>query len=110
MGEKIHPDILAENNDSSHKLWFTGHSLGAAIATLLATYSQTAEDALNTAGLVTFGSPRVGNSEFANFTNAAAPEYFRWVNNHDAVTKVPINIFGVYSHCGHLMYLKEDGT
>jgi len=110
LWEKVHPDILAENNDGSHKLWFTGHSLGAAIATLLATYSQQTEDALNTAGLITFGSPRVGNRTFANFTNRVAPVNLRWVNNDDVVTKVPLNIFGLYSHCGHLMYLKEDGA
>ena len=108
LWDKVHPDILAQA-DGGHKLWFTGHSLGAAMATLLATFAQQTEDALNVAGMVTFGSPRVGNREFANFTNETAPEYLRWVNNDDAVTKVPLNLFGNYYHCGKLMYLDEDG-
>ena len=110
LWEKVRWDILAGNDGGSHKLWFTGHSLGAAIATLLATYAHQNEDALNTAGLVTFGSPRVGNRTFTKFIDKVIPESIRWVNNDDVVTKVPINLFGRYSHCGHLMYLKKDGT
>ena len=110
LWDAVHDDILTETDRGVHKLWFTGHSLGAAIATLLATYSQQTDDSLNVSGLVTFGSPRVGNWTFANFANKAVPKHMRWVNNDDAVTKVPLNLLGHYSHCGHLMYLKEDGT
>ena len=109
LWDAIQKDILAETDGEIHKLWFTGHSLGAAMSTLLAVYSQQTEDALDTAGLVTFGSPRVGNWTFAKFANGAVPEYLRWVNNEDIFTKYPLNLLGYY-HCGHAMYLKEDGT
>ena len=110
LWDAMHNDILAESDRGVHKLWFTGHSLGAAMATLLAMFAQQTKDALNVSGLVTFGSPRVGNREFTQFIDQVAPECVRWVNNDDAVTKVPLNLLGHYSHCGHLMYLKEDGT
>ena len=102
-------NILLETA-SSHKLWFTGHSLGAAIATLLSTYSQHDKATLDPTGLVTFGSPRVGNREFACNADKVVPDNLRWVNNDDVVTKVPFNMFGLYTHCGSQMYLKEDGT
>ena len=109
LWDEIHGNVLLETA-SSHKLWLTGHSLGASIATLLSTYSQQDKATLDPAGMVTFGSPRVGNAEFAGHADKVVPQYLRWVNNDDVVTKVPLNIFGIYSHCGSQMYLKEDGT
>merc|ERR1712224_40264 len=59
-------------------------------------------------GLITFGSPRVGNQEFSAFNDKSIPGHYRWVNNEDAVTKSPLNLFGNYSHCGSQMYLQEE--
>jgi len=80
------------------KIWFTGHSLGGALATLAADRYPEAQ------GLYTFGSPRVGNEAFgANFkTNA-----YRFVNNNDIVTMVPPAIG--YRHIGLLKYIDDDG-
>ena len=65
-------------------IWFTGHSLGAAIATLAA-------DRFGTpAGVYTLGSPRVGDEEFvAAFNSRHGGRSFRYVNHHDVVTHVP---------------------
>eukprot|EP00294_Goniomonas_avonlea_P009026 CAMPEP_0114552686 /NCGR_PEP_ID=MMETSP0114-20121206/7254_1 /TAXON_ID=31324 /ORGANISM="Goniomonas sp, Strain m" /LENGTH=424 /DNA_ID=CAMNT_0001737573 /DNA_START=30 /DNA_END=1304 /DNA_ORIENTATION=+ len=61
----------------------TGHSLGGAIAQIMA-LEATVSDKLkaNTyeVGLVTFGSPRVGNPEFATFAAAQLPHAVRVVN------------------------------
>merc|ERR1719253_1400648 len=46
-------------------LWFTGHSLGGAMATLLAAEYRVMYSELPIA-LCTFGSPRVGNERFAS--------------------------------------------
>jgi hypothetical protein len=66
------------------KVSYTGHSLGAALATLAAA------DAPGST-LMTFGSPRVGNDAFADsFTGITAVS--RYVDCCDVVTEVPIPI------------------
>ena len=69
---------------------FTGHSLGAAIATLAAS-------TFKGATLVTFGSPRVGDPAFVATLEAAA--IHRYVDCSDFVTKVPPPLPGLYTHC-----------
>ena len=67
----------------------TGHSLGAALATLAA-----ADLAIHgiAAALYNFASPRVGNTKFAQAFNANALVTARWriVNTEDIVTTVPL--------------------
>lgn len=69
-------------------LFITGHSLGAALATL--TLSQILHDhgASTKACAYTFGSPRVGNTDFAHSMNSA--NLYRIVNNDDIVTRLPL--------------------
>jgi triacylglycerol lipase len=75
-------------------IWFTGHSLGAALATLAAVRFP------GVRGLYTFGSPRVGDADFAQRLKVPA---FRFVNNNDLVTRVPP--LGRYkSHMGQGKY------
>ena len=70
-------------------LWFTGHSLGGALATLAVAKSILVEPR-PVAGLYTFGSPRVGDRVFAqNFNSQFKGQSFRLVNNTDIVTLVP---------------------
>jgi pimeloyl-ACP methyl ester carboxylesterase len=65
-------------------VWFCGHSLGAALATLAAyKYRDRAQ------GLYTFGSPRVGNGSFANALISSLPNICRFVHHRDFVTTVP---------------------
>ena len=65
-------------------LWFCGHSLGAALATLAADLYAA------TRGVCTFGSPRIGDQVFAAaFTERFVGRSVRFVNNHDVVTHVP---------------------
>jgi triacylglycerol lipase len=45
-------------------IWCTGHSLGAAMATLLAYRLQRTEDCPNPKALFTYGSPKVGNRKY----------------------------------------------
>jgi pimeloyl-ACP methyl ester carboxylesterase len=90
-------------------VWFTGHSLGAALATLAAyRYRDRA------AGVCTFGSPRTGNGVLAGHFDAVFEERsIRYVNDHDAVTHVPPDIFalphGLYTHVDHLRWINKDG-
>jgi triacylglycerol lipase len=87
-------------------LWFTGHSLGAAMAAICAGRCMISPIKSQPAGLHTFGSPRVGNRRYVN--QCRFPEYVRWVNNNDVVTRVPPAWMG-YRHGGRQMYFNCDG-
>lgn len=79
------------------RLTITGHSLGAAMATLLAARRPDAE-------LVTFGSPLVGNAAFAK--TFAGRTVRRYVDTLDFVTTVPPLY---YRHLGELHFIGPDG-
>ncbi|MEM7344107.1 MAG: lipase family protein [Chloroflexota bacterium] len=90
-------------------LWFTGHSLGAALATLAVARLRLEMDR-GVFGLYTFGSPRTGNPEFSSALNTDFKPYiFRFVNNNDVVTRVPLRKMD-YSHVGSLTYIDADGS
>ena len=94
--------------DKGQSLWFTGHSLGAALATL-AVASLRADDK-PVHGLYTFGQPRTGSRDFAaNFNQDFKPRCFRFVNNNDIVPRVPLRAM-TYSHVGTFLYFDKDGN
>ena len=80
------------------KVYFTGHSLGAAMATIAATRHEADL-------LYTFGSPKVGGRNFVK--NLKCPHQ-RYVNNNDIVTKVPPAVLG-FVHCGEERYFNAYG-
>ncbi len=81
--EVVKPRIKAElAKVADYKLYITGHSLGGALA-LIATHELNS-DAI--AACYTFGSPKVGNSEFGEDIK---PPIYRVVNAADMVTRVP---------------------
>ena len=83
------------------RLMMTGHSLGAAIATLAATRRQPAQ-------LFTFGSPRVGDREFAASGAVVRVPHARYVDCADLVTRVPPEAMG-YVHTGTRHYIDRSG-
>jgi hypothetical protein len=97
--------VLAQNPASSG-VWLTGHSLGAALATLAADRALQ-QRAFPVRGLYTFGSPRVGDAAFARRvdTGALKSRAFRFVNHLDIVPSVPPP-WG-YRHTGRLCYFDE---
>lgn len=86
-------------------LWFTGHSLGGAMATICAGRCFLSEIESLPWALFTYGSPRVGDRRFVNFVEL---NHTRWVNNNDIVTRVPPVWMG-YRHSGQEMYLDRNG-
>lgn len=77
---------------SDCSLFFTGHSLGGAMAMVMAHHIMIkAADLVQNRTIVayTFGQPRVGNSVHANSVNELLPRFFRVVNAADVVPHVP---------------------
>ena len=99
--QEVWPELeshIAKLQKNNRKIWITGHSLGAALATLAA------DRYGNVQGIYTYGSPRVGDEEFEKDFNVNA---YRFANNRDIVTKVPPA--SMYCHVGELKYIDSDG-
>ncbi len=69
-------------------LRIAGHSLGAALATLLAI--DLAGNGIITPTVYTFASPKVGNLTFASAYNGLIPVSWRIANSPDVAPKVPL--------------------
>ncbi|WP_164100858.1 lipase family protein [Candidatus Laterigemmans baculatus] len=93
-------------NYNTQPLWFCGHSLGGAMATLSAHRCYRSYIRSNPTELYTFGSPRVGDRAYVQ--DAELPHY-RWVNNNDVVTRMPPPWLG-FRHTGEEVYLDRRGT
>jgi triacylglycerol lipase len=98
---------VAAFQDQGQSLWLTGHSLGAALATLAAARWREADKPVH--GLYSYGGPRVGNRDFERSLNQDfGARNFRFVNNADLVTRVPLRAMG-YSHAGTLLHFSDKG-
>lgn len=100
---------IVERREAQRKqtLWFTGHSLGAGLATLAVAKLRIERDhPVN--GLYTFGQPRTGDGEFArNFDADMGGRTYRLVHNNDVVPRVPFRAMN-YSHVGQFVYFDEE--
>jgi len=108
--DDLRDEILEEfrANLGEMPLYITGHSLGAALATV-ATQELGEEFNDQIAACYTFGSPRVGDGKYEKSIKAP---FYRIVNTTDIVTLVPY-FFGTFVHVGDPRYLsrrKVDGV
>lgn len=98
---------VAEFQAQGQSLWITGHSLGAALAVLAAARWREADKPVH--GLYTFGAPRVGDRVFERtFNQDFGARHFRFVNNSDLVTRVPLRAMG-FSHAGATLCFDNKG-
>jgi triacylglycerol lipase len=95
-------DLLRED---SQPVWFCGHSLGGAMATICAYRCKTSQVVRDPQELHTFGSPRVGCKRYIRHAEVT---HYRWVHNNDIVTRTP-PVFMGYRHCGHEVYFDRHG-
>lgn len=94
--------------DNGQSLWFTGHSLGAALA-CMAVARLIFERHTPINGLYTFGEPRIGDFLFSRaYDEEFCSKTFRFVNDCDIVTRIPLRLMG-YSHVGQLMFFDKNG-
>jgi triacylglycerol lipase len=85
------------------RLWFTGHSLGGALAMLCAHGWDGAVE-----GVYTFGQPRAGDAAFRNeYNERLGAATFRVVHGDDIVPRVPW-VPGHYYHAGHEVFYPMD--
>ena len=104
--ERVWPEIdaMIAPLANTRAVWFTGHSLGAALATLAADRFPA------TAGVCTLGSPRVGDRAFAAAFDARfGARALRYVNDSDVVTHVPPPLPLSYAHVGELRQITPEG-
>ena len=105
---------LTDGGGGGWTVCVTGHSLGGALATLMAweiealrekEFPQIAEVVL-----YNFGSPRVGNGAFADSFDRAISTAFRVVNRDDVVARVPNYKLpgGEWSQVGRTVLVRSD--
>uniref|UniRef100_A0A914YDJ6 Fungal lipase-like domain-containing protein n=1 Tax=Panagrolaimus superbus TaxID=310955 RepID=A0A914YDJ6_9BILA len=82
----------------TYKFAFTGHSLGGAIASLIA-FKARQQRLVNNTSLYTFGEPRIGNKEFATNFRKYVPESYRIIHNSDLVPHMPLCAGALTSKC-----------
>jgi len=107
----VSKDITTALNISRKSIYISGHSLGGALAVLMA--AKLMNPFLTTCGEVigvyTFGCPRTGDKIFQDSQNIyiKAPHY-RFTNSSDIVPWLPFIIFN-YRHTGHHIHLTTTG-
>ncbi|QFZ21283.1 lipase family protein [Saccharothrix syringae] len=109
--QSIYPqvrDAITEFRDADQTIWFTGHSLGGALASLAAMRLYFEDPGLLADGVYTFGQPRVCDATLA----AAHDEAFRdrthrFVNNNDVVPLMPPE--PVFKHVSAVHHIDANG-
>lgn len=115
LTRKLNPDPVAIAKQLDHTIpcYITGHSLGAAVATLVAMdIAQKVPQVKDQIQLYTFAGPRVGSPEFVKAHSQLIPNSYRIVNLADSVPLVPpVNMGNSYTHVGQkwgfLMQLED---
>jgi triacylglycerol lipase len=99
---------IADLHDREQTVWFTGHSLGGALAMLAAAWMHFEDPNLSAQGVYTYGQPRTCNAALADaYDRALAGRTFRVVNNNDIVAQVPPE--PVFRHVKDIRYIDSAG-
>jgi len=96
---------------SGSTILVTGHSLGAALAQIAAlNFTRYAESTKNSATVLTytFGSPRWGNINVADYFGSLIGTNWRLVNVHDIVPTVPPQSFGFHHTWTEIWYTSDS--
>ena len=104
------PDVEPLIRNTSKKYIITGHSLGGAMATLLAVYMTGDRNSIWNnveSRLITFGEPRVGTNSFASIHDKLIhPRRKIRVNNgQDIITHIPSCLYG-WRHASRELWMK----
>ena len=94
-------DLLTlKNANPDYDVWVTGHSLGAALASVgAASISKLGYVSPDKIKLVSYGQPRVGNSDYVAAVDKLVPYSFRMVHAHDIIAHLPPKgMLGYFHH------------
>ncbi|GLB38530.1 putative alpha beta-hydrolase [Lyophyllum shimeji] len=91
----------------SSKVITVGHSLGGAVAMLSALSMRLQLPADVSVTSTTFGAPRVGDQEFANFFDSKIPDFRRVNNEKDLVPIIPGRFLGFVHPQGEIHLLSK---
>ncbi len=111
--QSVRSEVRSKTRNTNRKVFVTGHSRGALLATLCA-YRFQKVGGVDVSGVYVFGSPRVGNIGFRDRYKTDAQLWdktFRWVKNDDFASKWPDYALGIpvgsnrYYHVGRLNFI-----
>lgn len=109
--DAIHPSVasaLAELRTDGQSVYFTGHSLGGALAMLAGARLYLEAPHLAADGVYTFGQPRTCDRLLAEaFHQGFGGRMYRFVNNNDIVAQLPPE--PAYTHVRALRYIDSHG-
>ncbi|GLW11490.1 hypothetical protein Misp01_66180 [Microtetraspora sp. NBRC 13810] len=101
-------DTIAKWRTDDQTLWFTGHSLGGALAMIAAARTYFEDPALLADGVYTFGQPRTCDPDLAAaYDKVFRGRMLRFVNNNDVVARLPPA--PLYQHVAEERYFDADG-
>ncbi|MGN5377741.1 lipase family protein [Streptomyces lasalocidi] len=107
----VYPDVettLKGLRTDGQSLYFTGHSLGGALAMLAGARMYLEEPNLAADGIYTFGQPRTCDTVLAEaFHQGLGGRTYRFVNNNDIVPQLPPE--PVFTHVRALRYIDSKG-
>ena len=99
---------------SDYQVIVTGHSLGGAVASIIAFAIKKEKIFTNNLVLITYGQPRTGNYYFADYVTKNVNKIFRIVRKGDMVVTIPLYtpILGgkkkSYYHIGGMIVLNKE--
>jgi len=104
-------DVIA--NHPNYRIFFTGHSLGAANS-ILASVAFARALPHKQVETINFGSPRTGSDEFRQYANSFSNlKIWRVVHRRDLVPRLPISrdsLWDYWKHTGHTVQLNDKGA
>ena len=102
---QLWPLLEQQIQQNQRPLWFSGHSMGGAMAAVCAVRCKLSAIPSNPYAIFSYGAPRVGNRPYTSLLNV---KHYRWVNNNDIVPRIPPRWLG-YRHMGQEIYLNRHG-
>ena len=101
--------VIASRGTDEQPLFFTGHSMGGALANIAALRALEAD--VQATAVYTFGGPRAGGQDFFDrYTPKLGDRTFRLVRGHDIVPTVPPSLLGDFRHVGRILHCPHGLT